>query len=126
MDKVKPKKALGQQFLTDLSIARRIASTLDGCKGIPVIEVGPGMGVLTQFLVSDGHDVKVAEIDGESIQYLREHFPALAAENRILDCDFLKTDLAAVFPGHDRICVSFSASLPNVWPRLPAPRPAAF
>ena len=105
MDKVKPKKALGQHFLTDLSIARRIASTLDGCKGIPVVEVGPGMGDLTQFLGSDGHDVKVAEIDGESIRYLHEHFPDLAAQNRILDCDFLKTDLAAVFPGSDRICV---------------------
>lgn len=105
MDKVKPKKALGQHFLTDLSIAQRIASTLDDFKGTPTIEVGPGMGVLTRFLIESGHDVKVAEIDGESIAYLREHFPALAAENRIIDCDFLKTDLAAVFTGAERICV---------------------
>lgn len=105
MDKVKPKKALGQHFLTDLSIAKRIAATLDGFKGTPTIEVGPGMGVLTRFLVENGHDVKVAEIDGESIAYLHEHFPALATENRILDCDFLKTDLAAVFPEAQRICV---------------------
>ena len=67
MQKVKPKKSLGQHFLTDLSIARRIAATLDGYKGLPVLEVGPGMGVLTQFLLEDGHDVTVAEIDSESV-----------------------------------------------------------
>ena len=49
--KVKPKKSLGQHFLTDLSIAERIAGTLDAYTGIPVVEVGPGMGVLTQFLI---------------------------------------------------------------------------
>ena len=57
MQKVKPKKALGQHFLTDLSIARRIADTLSDYKDVPVMEVGPGMGVLTQFLVQQGHDV---------------------------------------------------------------------
>ena len=71
MQKVRPKKALGQHFLTDLSIARRIAATLDDYRGLPVIEVGPGMGVLTRFLLEEGHDVKVAEIDTESIAYLR-------------------------------------------------------
>ena len=65
MQKVRPKKALGQHFLTDLSIARRIAATLDDYRGLPVIEVGPGMGVLTRFLLEEGHDVKVAEIDTE-------------------------------------------------------------
>lgn len=63
MQKVKPKKALGQHFLTDLGIARRIAATLDDYKGTPVLEVGPGMGVLTRFLLDAGHSVKVAEID---------------------------------------------------------------
>lgn len=55
MQQVKPKKALGQHFLTDLDVARRIAATLDGYKQLPVIEVGPGMGVLTQFLLEEGH-----------------------------------------------------------------------
>ena len=54
MPQVKPKKALGQHFLTDLGIARRIADTLDGFIGLPVVEVGPGMGVLTQFLLEKG------------------------------------------------------------------------
>ena len=74
---VKPKKALGQHFLTDLDIAWRIAATLDDYKGLPVMEVGPGMGVLTQYLIAGGHDVKVAEIDGESVEYLHRNFPDL-------------------------------------------------
>ena len=65
---VKPKKALGQHFLTDLDIAWRIAATLDDYKGLPVMEVGPGMGVLTQYLIAGGHDVKVAEIDGGTVE----------------------------------------------------------
>lgn len=105
MQKVKPKKALGQHFLTDLSIAGRIASTLNENKSLPVLEVGPGMGVLTQFLLENGHDVKVAEIDSESISYLRINFPNLAAEGRILECDFLKTDLNRVFPGDGPFCI---------------------
>lgn len=105
MQKVKPKKALGQHFLTDLSVAERIASTLDGYVDLPVVEVGPGMGVLTQFLIARGHDLKVAEIDGESVEYLRSNFPALASENRIIEGDFLKMDLAALFPGKDKFCV---------------------
>lgn len=105
MQKVKPKKALGQHFLTDLSVARRIASTLGDFKGLPVIEVGPGMGMLTQFLIADGHDVKVAEIDKESVAYLTAEYPQFAAEGRILECDFLKTDLNEVFSGEGNICV---------------------
>lgn len=105
MQKVKPKKALGQHFLTDLSVAARIASTLDGYKGVPVIEVGPGMGVLTRFLVEEGHDVTVAEIDGESIEYLKAEFSDLYREGRILHCDFLQTDLGKVFPGDKPFCV---------------------
>ena len=75
MRQVKPKKALGQHFLTDLSVAARIAATIDDYKGVPVLEVGPGMGVLTRFLLDNGHDVKVAEIDTESVVYLNENFP---------------------------------------------------
>lgn len=104
MQKVKPKKALGQHFLTDLGIANDIASTLDAFKGVPVIEVGPGMGVLTRFLLDKGHEVKVAEIDGESIDFLREHFKDLGEEN-ILAEDFLKMNLDKVFPSAEKICV---------------------
>lgn len=105
MHKVKPKKALGQHFLTDLSVADRIASTLDDFKSVPVIEVGPGMGVLTRPLVERGHDVKVVEIDTESVEFLREEFPVLDRENRILDTDFLRLDLSEVFENAGKICV---------------------
>lgn len=97
MQKVKPKKALGQHFLTDLSIAGRIAATLDGFKGEPVLEIGPGMGVLTRFLLDEGHDVKVVEIDTESVEYLTANFPDL--KGRIIEGDFLKMDLADVMGG---------------------------
>lgn len=100
---VRPKKALGQHFLTDESIAARIAATLDDYKGLPVMEVGPGMGVLTKYLIAAGHDVKVAEIDGESIEYLRYNYPDLAG--RILDADFLRLDLAKIYPDGRKFCV---------------------
>jgi len=105
MQKVKPKKALGQHFLTDLSVARRIAGTLSDFPTLPVLEVGPGMGVLTQFLIENGHDVTVAEIDAESVRYLTEAFPALADEGRIKECDFLETDLAEIYPEPKKFCV---------------------
>ncbi len=75
---VKPKKSLGQHFLKDLSIARRIAETLSDYKHLPVLEIGPGMGVLTTFLLEEGHDLSVVELDRESVAYLNENFPALA------------------------------------------------
>ena len=68
---VKPKKFLGQHFLTDLGIAQDIADTVDACPEIPVLEVGPGMGVLTQFLMKKDREVKVVELDFESIAYLK-------------------------------------------------------
>lgn len=105
MQKVKPKKALGQHFLTDLSVARRIAETLNDYIGQPVIEVGPGMGVLTQFLLELGHDTTVAEIDSESVEYLTAAYPQMAAEGRIIECDFLKTDLNNVVAGEAPFCV---------------------
>jgi len=105
MQKVRPKKALGQHFLTDLSIARRIAGTLDDYPQAGIIEVGPGMGVLTQFLLEAGHDLKVAEIDGESIAYLRETFPRLAAEGRIIEGDFLQMNLDTEFDTDRPVCV---------------------
>ena len=74
---VKPKKALGQHFLKDLQIAHRIADTLAEYKGTPVLEIGPGMGVLTQFLLEAEHDLKVVELDQESVAYLDQNFPDL-------------------------------------------------
>ena len=75
MKQVRPKKNLGQHFLTDLNIAKRIADTVDACPDIPVLEVGPGMGVMTQYLVEKPRPFKVVEIDRESVEYLVEHFP---------------------------------------------------
>ena len=94
---VKPKKSLGQHFLTDLSIAEAIADTLASYKGMPVLEVGPGMGVLTRFLLDKGRDLTVVELDPESVEYLQEHFPEL--RDRIVAKDFLKLDLAQLYEG---------------------------
>ncbi|GHT76959.1 ribosomal RNA small subunit methyltransferase A [Bacteroidia bacterium] len=93
---IRPKKDLGQHFLKDLSIARRIADTLaDVPVDVPVLEVGPGTGVLTQFLLENRHDLTVVEVDTESVQYLKEHYPAL----KIIEADFLRLDLNTLFDG---------------------------
>lgn len=91
-EKVRAKKNLGQHFLTDLSIAERIADTLEDHRDLPVLEVGPGMGVLTQFLLQKGYDLKVVELDGESVSYLKVHYPA-SLDKRIIEADFLKLPL---------------------------------
>ncbi|MGL5636343.1 MAG: 16S rRNA (adenine(1518)-N(6)/adenine(1519)-N(6))-dimethyltransferase RsmA [Bacteroidales bacterium] len=95
MNKVRPKKFLGQHFLTDLTIAERIADTLSEYKQLPVLEVGPGMGVLTQFMIEKGYNLTVVELDRESVPYLKQHFPALA--NRIIEADFLTLNLKELF-----------------------------
>ena len=97
MKQVRPKKNLGQHFLTDLNIAKQIADTVDACPELPVLEVGPGMGVMTQFLVEKPRPFKVVEIDRESVAYLQEHFPRLY--NNIIGGDFLRMDLKEVFDG---------------------------
>jgi 16S rRNA (adenine1518-N6/adenine1519-N6)-dimethyltransferase len=97
MKLVRPKKFLGQHFLKDLSIASAIADTVDACPDLPVLEVGPGMGVMTQFLVKKDRPVKVVEIDFESVAYLRENFPSL--EDNIIEDDFLKMHLDRTFDG---------------------------
>ena len=96
MRTVRPKKALGQHFLKDLQIAERIADTLSAYHELPVLEVGPGMGVLTRFLLAAGHDLSVVELDGESVGYLQAHFPEL--EGKIIAGDFLRLDLSGLFP----------------------------
>lgn len=97
MKLVRPKKFLGQHFLKDLSIASAIADTVDACPDLPVLEVGPGMGVMTQFLVKKNRPVKVVEIDFESVAYLRENFSSL--EDNIIEDDFLKMHLDRTFDG---------------------------
>ncbi len=97
MRTVKPKKSLGQHFLKDLQIAERIADTLSEFKHLPVLEIGPGMGVLTQFLLEKDYNLTVVELDRESVAYLEEHFPQL--HGRILEADFLRLDLSQLFDG---------------------------
>ena len=94
---VKPKKFLGQHFLKDLKVAQDIADTVDVCPEIPIREVGPGMGVLTQFLLPKERNVKVVELDYESVAYLREAYPQL--EDNIIEDDFLKMNLQRLFGG---------------------------
>ena len=95
--RVRPKKFLGQHFLTDMSVASRIADTVDACQQIPILEVGPGTGVLTQFLLKKERELKVVEIDRESVPYLHTHFPELG--NNVIEGDFLQMDLSNVFAG---------------------------
>ena len=97
MKLVKPKKFLGQHFLKDLQVAKDIADTIDTCPDIPVLEVGPGMGVLTQYLIPKNRPLKVVELDFESVAYLKENFAELG-EN-IIEKDFLKMDLNSLFDG---------------------------
>ena len=97
MPTVKPKKFLGQHFLTDLTIAQRIADTVDTCPDLPVLEVGPGMGVMTQYLMQKLRPLKVVELDFESVEYLRRTWPQL--EDDIIEDDFLKMHLERTFGG---------------------------
>lgn len=119
MKQVRAKKNLGQHFLTDLSIARRIADTVDACPDIPVLEVGPGMGVMTQYLAQKPRQLKVVEIDSESVEYLVGTYgwkvvnatepPATEGEStacgdkkgetQIIAADFLLMDLKQAFGG---------------------------
>ena len=89
---VRAKKHLGQHFLTDRNICRKIAEQFGRHRGCErVLEIGPGMGALTEFLLEDGLDVYVMEIDRESIVYLEKHFPQL--EERIFPADFLRVNI---------------------------------
>ena len=102
---VKPKKQLGQHFLKDLGIAKKIADTIQPSQlpadkaqewgELPVVEVGPGMGVLSRFLQENGRTVKAVELDVESVEFLRNTFPELD----VVEGDFLKMDLNELFPG---------------------------
>jgi 16S rRNA (adenine1518-N6/adenine1519-N6)-dimethyltransferase len=93
---VQPKKNLGQHFLKDEGIARKISDSLTGNGYNTVLEIGPGMGVLTTYLIERGFsDFQVIEIDNESVHFLHEHFPKL---KNIIRGDFLSIDLDNYFP----------------------------
>ncbi len=95
MDKVRAKKHLGQHFLNDESIAQDIADTLSLNKYSKVLEIGPGMGVLTKYLLEKKVDTYVIEIDTESVEYLGAHY--LKLSNRIIEKDFLKYNINEIF-----------------------------
>ena len=97
MEKVKAKKHLGQHFLKDESIAQKIADTLNLEGYDEVLEIGPGMGVLTKYLLDKPVNTYVIEIDTESVVYLDENFPKL--KGRIISKDFLKYNINEVFDG---------------------------
>ncbi|WP_340114575.1 16S rRNA (adenine(1518)-N(6)/adenine(1519)-N(6))-dimethyltransferase RsmA [Maribellus mangrovi] len=104
MSFVKPKKKLGQHFLTDQNIARKIVDSL-GTDVQDVLEIGPGMGVLTQYLIERPElNVNVVEIDKESVDYLNRHFSAI---KNIWSEDFLKADIASRFPGKFNVIGNF-------------------
>lgn len=102
--KVRAKKELGQHFLKDLNIAQKIADTIETTRlpedakrwgNLPVVEVGPGMGVLSQFLIQNGREVKAIELDSESVEFLHKVFPDL----QVIEGDFLKMNLDDIFAG---------------------------
>jgi len=105
MTRVQPKKKLGQHFLTDIGIAGRIAGSLTGEGYSSVLEIGPGMGILTGFLIERKFpDFRVIEIDYESVNYIHEHFPAM---NKIITGDFLSMDIDSFFPDKMAIIGNF-------------------
>ncbi len=96
MSRVQAKKNLGQHFLKDKTIASAIADSLTGRGYASVLEIGPGTGILTDFLIEKRFpDFRVIEIDNESAHYLKEHYPSLD----IIRGDFLTMDLGETFPG---------------------------
>jgi len=104
MNRVRAKKQLGQHFLTDTSVAERIAGTLtlEGYRN--VLEIGPGTGALTSFLIKRGIEkLSVIEIDNESVEYLEKHFPGLS----LIKGDFLERDLNDAFDGPFAITGNF-------------------
>lgn len=101
---VRPKKNLGQHFLNDEHIAAEIAATIseaslpEGRKefgSLPILEIGPGMGVLSKYLLASGRDVTAVELDSESVEYLALMFPEL----KVIEGDFLKLNLKDIYPG---------------------------
>lgn len=97
---VKAKKHLGQHFLKDENIAKQIVDALTWENYNQVLEIGPGMGVLTKFLMQEKKNVSVVEIDSESVEYLQNNYPTL----KIFGEDFLKMDLGKAF-NNEPVCI---------------------
>lgn len=105
MARVQPKKNLGQHFLKDTGVAHSIAGSLTGTGYNTVLEIGPGMGILTGYLMERGFpDFRVIEIDNESVHYLQTHFPEL---DNIIRGDFLTLDIDSYFPDKFAIIGNF-------------------
>jgi len=102
---VKPKKHLGQHFLTDPSIADRIVGALSVKPGDTVIEIGPGTGVLTAILLQKNIKLLPVEIDHESVTYLKKKWPSL--EDSLIEADFLKMDIDRHITGHFHLIGNF-------------------
>ena len=104
---VRAKKALGQHFLTDQGVARSIVAALSADSPVrDVLEIGPGMGVLTQYLIRrEDLDLKLIEIDSESVAYLLTHLPGM--EGRLMEGDYLRLDMSRIFPGPYRVIGNF-------------------
>ena len=110
MSEVRPKKALGQHFLTDLSVSRRIADSLLAEERTDVLEVGPGMGVLTRFLLERPEiALRAVEIDRESVDYLLMHYPEL--NGALIEADFLRLRLENFFPGNFFVIGNFPSNI---------------
>jgi len=110
MMEVRAKKALGQHFLTDQRVARAIVDALEipgqARNDYPVLEIGPGMGVLTQYLLERPEiDLRLVELDGESVEYLLTHFQGM--QGRLWQADYLKLDVHRLFPGEYCIIGNF-------------------
>ena len=97
MEAVKAKKHLGQHFLKDESIAKAIADTLNLEGYTDILEIGPGMGVLTKYLLEKPINIYVIEIDKESVVYLNDNYPKL--KDKIISQDFLKYNINEIFEG---------------------------
>lgn len=103
MANVKAKKSYGQHFLTDDHIARRIAGTVldfpsdSPLASLPIVEVGPGTGALTRFLLDSGRPLIAVEVDAEAAAYMRKAYPAL----NLVQADFLHLDLNTLFEGNN-------------------------
>lgn len=102
---VRPKKYLGQHFLKDRNIARKIVDALDVAGSVPVLEIGPGTGVLTGFLIERKLDLKLVEVDHESVEYLRANFPPGGVD--IIHGDFLELDISQVVQGRFAVIGNF-------------------
>lgn len=111
MEKVRAKKHLGQHFLKDETIAEKIAYSL--IEEAEVLEIGPGMGVLTKYLIENPKvkQLKVVEIDTESVEYLNKNYPKL--QENILSADFLKMDLSTIYEKEFAIMGNFPYNISN-------------